>query len=273
MAENQDFKNLFDTLSRASYLQGTAIQKELEALGTSIRTDMNGKIAALAGEDQKINQTLEMFRKITDAEPGTPEWDEGKNLYTLISERYVALAKKADDNTVAINELKSFAETLTADVKSYNENLIARVDQEIIDRKAAVAALQTEVDDTKSKIAAANKARTDALASIDQKMKAESQARTEKDEAQQAEINNLRTRVADSEADIVILTQKEAALREDMTAANDEINTLKTKQVDLIARVEKLESYFTGLGDGTELANELMRGLKGQSSAYGHSAA
>lgn len=272
--ENQNpFQSLFDTLSRSAFLQGNAVKIALEGIDSALRQEIETKFNALQGEDSKINAVLTMLQKITDAEPGSPEWDEGQNLYTLISEKYVALADKTDANGVKIADLEEMAQTMAGDLSNYNQAVTAKIDKEITDRQEAVSDLQSQLDETKSQLATANQTRTEALAALDQRMTTESNAREEKDEQQQAEINTLKNRVTTAEEKVSALEAKQTTLTENLGAANLEITGLKAKQGDLLSRMQSLEGFFTGLGNGTELANEFARGLKGQSSAYGHSVA
>lgn len=269
-ATGNQFSTLFETLTKSNYLSGLALKQTLESMDSAIRTEIESKFNALAGEDSRINAVITMLQKITDAEPGSEEWDEGQNLYTLISQRYVELADKVTQNELDVADLQAMAASMASDLAAYNQSINAKVDQEITDRQAAVAALESNLDQTKNDLAAANQARTEAIATLTQRLSTEETARTEKDEQQQAEINTLKQRVTATEADVATLTAKEASLREELDEAKVEISGLKTKQNNLLTQVSKLVSYFTGLGDGAELANEFERGMKGLPSAYGH---
>jgi len=81
---------------------GAEIKNVLDEKGYAIMADVNAQIAALTGQDTAILTFLEKIKRLVDAVPGTPEFEEGSNLFTTITEKFdAALLAAADAKNIA----------------------------------------------------------------------------------------------------------------------------------------------------------------------------
>lgn len=79
---------LVDFLNQYAYTASDAVRVELDERQIAILGEVDNRIAALTGADSAITAFIDQVKLLTDAVPGTPEFDQGQNLYTLIAEKY-----------------------------------------------------------------------------------------------------------------------------------------------------------------------------------------
>lgn len=230
MTDLTQIPNLSDVLQKTAYFYGRDIQLYVDAKTAAERAYADQKFAAMAGEDTRINAMLDTFLKIVDAEPGTPEFQEGQNLYTLIESKYASLVTRVTKNENDIALLQQFATQTTQDVAAYMTAVNKRIDDEITRAKAAEADLQVQITTLKN------------------------QAESDK---------SLTTQ------ELTALNGKITTLNEQMTARQNEIATLNQKNADFLSRIEIIEVKFVGFSADAAIG-EFRRGLNGQASAFGN---
>lgn len=246
-----------DVFRQLAYQMGYAIDARFDALDLATKTEVDAKIAALTGQDATFMAIVNNLLKVTDAVPGTPEWDEGQNLYSLLTTNYITLADNIADNTADIVTLNTWKDGFVA---SYNTAVAAintRIDGEIAARQAAVTDLQTKIDAANADIQAANAARL----TLQQQLAAT-------DDSQTAEINALKTRMGTAEGNIATAQQSINDLTAALTLRTQEITALQTKRDEFEGRITTLESKFVGLNADSAFA-EFKAGLNGLASPSG----
>jgi chromosome segregation ATPase len=236
---------------------GFAIDARFDALDLATKSDVDTKIAALAGQDAAFTSILNNLLKISDAQPGTPEWDEGQNLYTLLTNNYIALADQIATNTASIATLNTWKDGFVA---SYNTAIAAintRIDGEITARQAAVADLQTKIDAANAALAQSNTARLDLQAQL-----------KATDDSQTADIEFLKSRITTAEGNFATARTDLNALQSAMDLRVQDITALQAKRDEFETRITTLESKFVGLNADSAFA-EFKAGLNGLASPSG----
>ena len=230
MADITNLPNLSEVFQKVGYFLGRDTQLYVDGKLTAERAYADAKFAALAGEDSRVNTVLDTILKITDSQPGTPEFEEGQNLYTLIESKYATLVTRVTKTESDIALFQQFASQTTTDVANYMQAVNKRIDDEITRAKAAEADLQGQITTLKTQV--------------------------ENDKS-------LTTQ------ELTVINGKILTLTDSMTARQQEIATLNQKNADLTTRVELLEGKFGGLSADAAIG-EFRRGLNGQPSAFGY---
>jgi hypothetical protein len=230
MTDITNIPNLSEILQRVGYNFGRDVEAFVAAKDADTRAYIDGKYTVLAQEDVRVNGVIANLLKIADAQPGTPEWDEGQNLYTLISNNYVGLLTRIEQSEADILTLQNFANQTTQDISTWMTNVNGRIDAEILRAKGEEQAIRGEIQTLKT--ALENK---DGL--TDQT-------------------------IATMQGQITTLTSS-------MILRQNEILALQTKQTEYGNRLDMLESKFVGV-DVPAAVNEFRRGLAAQPSAFGY---
>lgn len=133
---------------------GAEIKAFVDEKGFAIMSQVNEQIAALTGQDAAILSFLDKVKRLMDAVPGTPEFDEGSNLFTTITEKFdAAMAAAADAKTVALGVAQAVTQVI-ADLSA----LAARVLNLELESAAArrdINGLRTDVDGLSGQLTAA----------------------------------------------------------------------------------------------------------------------
>lgn len=230
MTDITNIPNLSEILQKIGYNFGRDVEALIAAKDAATRAYADGKYTLLAQEDTRVNGVIANLLKIADAQPGTPEWDEGQNLYTLISNNYVGLMLRLEQSEDDIRTLLNFATQTTQDISTWMTNVNGRIDAEILRAKGEEQAIRTEI--TTLKTALENK---DGL----------------------------------TDQSIATINGQITTLQGSMTLRQQEIATLQTKQTEYGNRLDMLESKFIGV-DVPAAVNEFRRGLNAQPSAFGY---
>lgn len=230
MTDITNVPNISEVLQRLGYNFGRDVVDVIAATDSATRQYVDGKFTVLAGEDARVNAIITNLLKISDAQPGTPEWDEGQNLYTLISNNYVGLLTRIEKTEQDITALQAFATQTTSDIANWMTTVNGRIDTEIARAKAEEQAIRGEIADLKTALEAKDGLTDQAIATM------------------QGQINTLHG---------------------SMILCQQEISALQAKQVEYGNRLDTLESKFVGI-DVPAAVNEFRRGLKGQVSAFGY---
>lgn len=109
---------LVDFLNQYAYTSSDAVRIELDERQVAILTQVDTRIAALTGADAAINAFIDTVKTLTDAVPGTPEFDQGQNLYTLIAEKYAVV-------NAAVANVSGVVDGLVATVTGIAQDLAA----------------------------------------------------------------------------------------------------------------------------------------------------
>lgn len=230
MADISNIPNLSEIIQKNAYNFGLDLKDYFETQDAQTRAYIDGKYALLAQEDTRVNAVIDNLLKISDAQPGTPEWDEGQNLYTLISNNYVGLADRITQTETDIAALQAFATQTTQDISTWMSTVNGRIDSEIARAQGEEAAIRQEIATLKTSLENKDALTDEAIATIT------------------AQIGSLQTA---------------------MTNRQTEIAALQTKQTEYGARLDALEGKFLGL-DTNAAVSEFRRGLAGQASAFGY---
>lgn len=238
---------------------GALIDARFKDMDADRQLKLDSAIATLTDQDTAVMSVINKLERITDAQPGTPEHDEGVNLYTLMETNYLALDDRLtanEDLTTALNTWK------TGFVTNYNA-AITRIDAAVLAeqqaRQADVTRLEGLIQTNNEAIAAANAARL----VLKQQLEATDAIQTE-------EINSLKARMAAVEGSILTYGENIAQLQLQMTARQDEIAALQTQHNDLAARVLVIENLLVDVNAGDAVA-EFAAGMSGQASPGGYS--
>lgn len=221
---------LSEALQRSAYNYGRDVQIYVDAKTAAERAYADAKFAALAGEDARFNGILASLLKISDADPNTPEWNEGNNLYTLISDKYVTLVGRIEQSEADIVTLKAFATQTTTDIAAWMTSVNGRIDAEILRAKGEESAIRLEILSLKSALETKDGLTDSAVAAMQ---------------------GNITT------------------LQGSMELRRQEIAALTLKQTEYGDRLDMLEGKFVGL-DPAAVISEFRRGLSGMPSAYGY---
>lgn len=246
-----------DIFKQLSFQMGYAVDARFAALDATSKAYVDSQVAALTGQDAAFLTIVNNLKAITDAVPGTPEWDQGQNLYTLLTTNYVALTASLKTTSDAVATLNAWKDSFSAAVNTAIAAANARIDQEVTDRQAAITGLQGQIDAANTALAAANAARqtlADTLAATDN--------------AQTADIVALKTRMTTAEGNIASIQSSVADLNAAMALRVQEITALQAKRDDFESRISMLESKFVGLNANSAFA-EFNAGLNGHASPSG----
>ncbi len=133
---------------------GAEIKTVLDEKGFAILTDVDAKIAALTGQDAAILSFLDKIKRLMDAVPGTPEFDEGTNLFTTITSKFdAAMAAAADAKTVAAGVANAVTQVI-ADLSALAARVL-NLEQESAAARRDINALRTDVDGLSGQLTAA----------------------------------------------------------------------------------------------------------------------
>lgn len=257
MTDISAIPNISEVMKQFGYQAGYAIDQRLKKVDTDIRTHIDERVAILTGQDAQFSTVINNLLRITDAQPGSPEWDEGQNLYTLMTNNYVGLVERIEAQEDATASLNSWKTQFVADYNTSIANINQRIDDEVANRQQAVEYLQGQIDSNKNAIAAANTARENLKNALE-----------DADAAQVVEIDALKQRVTKNENDILSLKNRADTLASDMLLRVDEIKALQAKRDEFEGRISTLESKFVGLNAENPF-NEFAAGLSGQESPTG----
>lgn len=249
---------LSESLKDFGYKTGWLIDQRFADMDVDRQQKLDAAIATLSGQDATFNAIIENMLRITDAAPGTAEWDEGQNLYTLMQTNYVAL----DDRlVVAENKISALETWKTGFVTSYNE-AITRIDAALLlektTREAEVTRIEGLIVANQEAVNAANAAR----ATLKSQLEAMDASQTE-------EINALKTRITANEQAVAAYAGRLTQLEDDMALRVTAINALNIKQLELAGRVETLEAKVGNVSAAGMVA-EFAAGLSGQASPGGY---
>jgi len=217
-------------LQKAALNFGIDVSAFVNDKDAATRADFDKKIAALANEDGRVNGILEDLLKLSDAKPDSPEWDEGQNLYTLISENYVAIVNRTEKNEVDIKTLQDFATQTTSDISTSFTAVNKSISDEVTARKAEDTNIRAEIAALKS---------------------------------------NLETKDGQTDQDIATINGKVKTLETAMTSRREEVAALQKKQAEYEIRITALEDFLADLS-ADSMVSEFRNGLAGAPSAFGH---
>ncbi len=230
MTDITNVPNLSEVLQKVGYNFGRDVEAFVSAKDAQTRAYIDGKYALLAQEDTRVNAVIDNLLKISDAQPGTPEWDEGQNLYTLISNNYVGLADRITKTEADIATLQAFASQTTQDISTWMANVNGRIDAEILRAQGEEQAIRDEIQTLKT---------------------------------------SLENKDAQTDQSIATINGQITTLQTAMTNRQQEIAALQLKQTEYGNRLTLLESKFVGI-DVPAAVNEFRRGLNAQPSAFGY---
>lgn len=255
----QNIPNLSEVMKDYAFKTGALINDHFESLDAQRQAKLDEAVATLAGVDTQVMSIINKLQAITDAEPGSPEWDEGQNLYTLMTNNYVALDARVTATEDLAASLQSWKATFITDYTATIARIDAAVAAEVANRQSEITRVEGLIASNTAMVEAANLARTQLKTQLEQT-----------DAAQTDEINALKTRVNTAEASIAEMGTNIVALQGQMASRVTEINALQTKQAENEARFSVLESKFDGLSMGNAVP-EFAAGLRGQVSPGGYS--
>ena len=254
----QNVPNLSELMKDYAYKTGALINQHFEALDSERQQKLDDAVNTLAGVDTQVMAVINKLQAITDAEPGSPEWDEGQNLYTLMTNNYVALDARitATENVTA--SLQTWKAAFITDYTATIARIDAAVAAEVTARQGEITRVEGLIASNTAMIEASDLARAQLKTQLEQA-----------DAAQTDEINALKGRMTTAEAAINEYGANITALQGQMASRVTEITALQTKQTENEARFSVLESKFDGLTMGNAVP-EFAAGLNKQPSPGGY---
>jgi len=127
------------------YQAGYAIDQRLKSMDQALKTKIDQEVAVLTGKDENFNTLINNLLRISDAEPGTPDWDEGQNLYTLMTNNYIALGDRITANEDAVAAINTWKTTFVSQYNTAIANINTRIDDEIAARQAEITRIEAKV--------------------------------------------------------------------------------------------------------------------------------
>ena len=260
MSDITNIPKFSDVLKDYGFKTGALIDQRFAALDADRQQKLDAAIATLSGQDTQVMSVINQLQRLTDAQPGTPEFDEGQNLYQLMQTNYLALDDRLTANEALATALNTWKSAFVTDYTATIQRIDAAITAEVSARQAEITRLEGLINTNNDALAAANAARVALAARLDAT-----------DASQTDDINALKTRMTSAEMSIATYGEQIATLQSQMQSRVQEISTLQTKQNELESRVSMLESKFEGLNVAAAVS-EFYAGLTGDVSPGGYSA-
>lgn len=136
---------LFLFLQNYAAATGADIRDFIDQKGYALLADVDARINTLTGQDVAINAFLDKIKLLTDAVPGTPEFDEGSNLFTLISTKFAeAIAAAGTAGTAAASAAAAVAQVVV-DLSALAARVLS-LESESTQARSDINGLRTNVD-------------------------------------------------------------------------------------------------------------------------------
>lgn len=125
-----------------AFQAGYAVDARFASLNAAVTTRIDNEVAALTGQDANFSQLITNLLRISDADEGTAEWEEGQNLYTLMTNNYVTLTARIDSVEGTVTALNAWKATFVGDYNTAIAAISTRIDTEVAERKSEVTRLE-----------------------------------------------------------------------------------------------------------------------------------
>ena len=142
---NANTPKISTVMETFGYQAGYAIDLRLKNMDQAITDRIDNEVAVLTGQDENFSSLITNLLRISDADQGTAEWDEGQNLYTLMQTNYLQLSDQIQANTDAVAAVNQWKQTFLTNYNTAITNINDRIDTEIADRQAEIQRIEAIV--------------------------------------------------------------------------------------------------------------------------------